>query len=219
MKVYFLLIIGLLSIVACKDKEQVAVNTNSTASSVQGSGDLKDFTIIDIEGSKFKKATKKDENGHAVEEGYVLDGKKSGSWYNYYTDGRVMAIRNFVDGKVEGIYITIDDRGRIVQQSEYKNNYLDGFATLYKIGSRKMKETFYKAGKREGIEKEYFEMGPVQKETSYKNDILDGKMRFYNDKAELIAEYEYKNGEKISGGALKVEGSPVETPSPVESTK
>lgn len=219
MKVYFLLIIGLLSIIACKDKAQPASSATSSTTSVQGSGNLKDFTITDIEGSKVKRATKKDENGHTVEDGFILDGKKTGSWNNYYTDGRVMAIRNFVDGKVEGVYITIDDRGRIVQQSDYKNNYLDGYANLYKIGSRKIKETFYKAGKREGVEKEYFELGPVQKETSYKSDILDGKMRFYNDKSELIAEYEYKNGEKISGGALKVAGSTTETPTATPSTK
>ena len=200
MRYNIIILLSLLFVVACKEKEATA--TKPSSDGVQGTYDLKEFTLIDIEGSSVKRAVKKDENGHTLEEGYVLDGKKTGSWINYYSDGRVMAIRNFIDGKVDGTYLTIDDRGRVVQQASYKNNFLDGYVSIYKVGSRKIKETYYVNGKKEGVEKEYFELGPVQKETSYKNDVLDGKMKFYNDKAELVAEYEYKNGTKVSGGAV-----------------
>ncbi len=210
MRYNIILVLSLTLLISCKEKDTAGVNPKADA--VQGTFDLKEFTLTPIDGSSIQKAVKKDENGHAVEDGYVINGKKTGLWVNYYSDGRVMAIRNFVDGKVDGTYLTIDDRGRVVQQASYKNNFLDGSVSLYKVGSRKMKESYYVNGKREGVEKEYFELGPVQKETSYKNDALDGKMKFYNDKGELIAEYEYKNGVKVSGGAINGATSPQDVP-------
>ncbi|MBL7829990.1 MAG: toxin-antitoxin system YwqK family antitoxin [Saprospiraceae bacterium] len=211
MKFNYLFILGFLLVLACKENKSVST---TPVDPVQGTADLKEFTLTEIAGSNFKRAVKKDENGHTLEEGYVLDGVKTGAWYNYYPDGRVLAVRNFVNGKVDGTYLTIDDRGRVVLQAFYKDNYLDGLVSVYKIGSRKMKETYYKNGKKEGIEREYFELGPPQKESNYKADVLDGKMRFYNEKAELVAEYEYKNGVKVSGGAVNGAQAPAAAQDP-----
>lgn len=200
MKLQFLLIFSILTFFSCKEATKTAENKTD---SIQGSVDIKDFEIADIPGSSYKRAYKKDENGHIIEEGFFLDGKMTGAWFNYYPDGRVVAIRSYIDGKVDGTFITIDDRGRVMLQAMYQNNYLNGMFTEYKNGSRKMKETFYKDGKKEGIQREYFELGPPQKEIEYKNDVIDGKMKFFNDKSELVAEYEYKDGKKISGGIVK----------------
>ncbi len=203
MKLHFLFIISLIAFISCKEGAKTNTATSTpTDNSVQGSGDMKDFEIADIPGSNYKRATKKDENGHTIEEGFFLDGKKTGTWFNYYPDGRVVAIRSFIDGKVDGTFITIDDRGRILLQALYRDNFLNGMVTEYKNGSRRMKETFYKDGKKNGVQREYFELGPPRKEVDYKDDVVDGKVKFFNDKSVLIAEYEYKNGQKVGGGVV-----------------
>jgi len=192
----------LVLMIACKKPAQ---NNNTAPAEVKGTGELKDFVLIDIPGSDAKLAQKKDMNGLVSEAGIVRKGKKNGQWYSQYPDGRMMSIRQYLDDKVEGWFMTFDDRGRIVQQTLYKDNYIDGPCKIYKQGSRLIKEAYYSKGKLNGVVKEFHERGYIQKETNFKMDKIDGKVRFYNDKGEVTLEYEYKDGVKISGPPESIE--------------
>lgn len=199
MKNLLFILVGFIAFSACKAKK-ADENTSKAPTTEQNT--LKDYVITDLPGSEYKLAKYKNPEKKITDVGHILNGKKIGAWFTFYEDGRVLSVRNYIDDKIEGYFISMDPIGRVVQQIEYKNNYADGVATLYE-GRRKVSETTYKQGKKDGIMREFGDANILQKESSYKADSLDGPMKFYNDEAKVTAEFEYKNGKKVSGGITK----------------
>jgi len=199
MKNLSLIILAIMLFTACKNKK--AAENNATTSNAT-TENISNYEITDIPGSEYKMGKFVDKEKKISDVGHFLKGKKIGAWYTFYEDGRILGVRNYINDKIEGYFISIDQLGRVVQQVPYIQNYVDGVASIYD-GRRKVKETSYKHGKKDGVEREFGEENKVQKENTYIADSLDGPMRFYNDEGKLTTEFQYANGRKISGGIVK----------------
>ncbi len=169
---------------------------------------LTGFEMGNIPGSSIQKAVKKNGNGQLVEEGYVLDGKKSGTWTSYHLGEeiiRVKSISNYAAGKKNGLHMEFSNRGQLELHANYLNDVLDGQSLKFKFGTRVEEESNYKNGKLHGTYKMYHGNGKTQKEINYKDGVQHGAFRYYNEEEQMTLEYEYKDGEKVSGGIVKPE--------------
>ena len=166
-----------------------------------GAGDFTGYTLESLPGTSYQRAYRLDGKGEVLEEGLVLNGKKSGSWVMYHPDSYFpKMVYTYADGILNGPTLEYTDRGQLISRTGYKNNELDGTRMVYQYGRLK-EETRFKAGKLDGITRKYSEStGKLQQEIPYKNGRQDGVYRYYNDEGQVTMEYEYKNGEKVSGG-------------------
>ncbi len=163
---------------------------------------LEGFTIENFNNG-LQKATKKNPAGQLLEEGELVNGLKSGAWITYYPeDGRIKTITNFINGKKNGVFLELNDRGSVNLQCHYVNDILHDKWAKYRFGSRAEKEVNYNMGEYDGFYREYYNNGKLLKEVEYKNGVQDGMFRQYSEDEQLIMEYEYKNGEKVSGGIV-----------------
>ena len=186
-----------LILVSCGNNKPASVVAGSTSPGLEG------FTLENIAGTSFQKATKLDGSNILIEEGQVADGKRTGAWISYYPkNGRVKSITQHLNGQKDGLHLEMNDRGSVDIQANYTDDILDGKWVKYKFGTRAEKEVNYRMGKFDGAYREFHKNGKIMKEVMYKNGVQDGKFRQFNDKEQVIMEYEYKDGEKISGGIV-----------------
>ncbi len=171
--------------------------------SSSGKGDFKGFEMTDTGIPGYQQATRKDNKGNVMETGYVLHGKKTGEW-NVYRGRNIVSVKHYIDGKLFGPALTINDRNQVMKMEHYKNDVLDGLTAEYKF-SRPINELHYTKGKLDGTARYYFvNSGKLQKLIDYKNGIIDGTFKQYNEDGELILEYKYDNGKKVSGGVVEL---------------
>jgi len=176
---------------------------SSPAAAVSNSPGIEGFAIENVTGTSIQKATKKDASNVLIEEGQVMDGKRTGTWVSYFPkDSRVKSITSYLNGRKNGVYFEMNDRGSVSIQANYVDDILHGKWVKYKYGSKAEKEINYAMGKYDGAYREYHNNGKMMKEIMYKNGIQDGSFRQFNDKEQVIMEYVYKNGEKVSGGIV-----------------
>lgn len=175
-----------------------ACNTGSNNSS-SGSSDLTGFESTSIPGSNASFVFKGSKDKPS-ETGYVVNGKKNGTWLTYHDEGRIKTLSTYVDGQKTGPYMELSNRGQIEKQIEYQGDKLHGVSTTYKFG-KPIKETPYVNGKIEGRYVEYNDKGDqVAKEVYFKDGKQHGSLKYFDENGKVTLEYEYKNGEKVSGG-------------------
>ncbi|MBK6904486.1 MAG: hypothetical protein IPH04_17210 [Saprospirales bacterium] len=173
---------------------------------VESDGDLAGYTLEKIDGSAFQRAYKM-EGERLIEEGSVLDGKKNGEWVSYHSDikGFPKVIANYVDGKLSGPYMEINEYGQFQVVAQYRNNKLHGRVAKFQY-TRIAEELHYKEGILHGPYTAFFPNSDVkQRSAEFKNGLEDGVTRFYNEQGKITMEYQYKNGEKVSGGMVSEE--------------
>lgn len=164
---------------------------------------IEGYELEDIPGSDQKLAIKKTDAGKLIEQGFFLDGKKTGTWV-MYENGKYefpRKIITYTNNVYSGPYFEFDNhQGYISLKANYKNNKLHGDYATYKI-RRPLLKGHYVDGKKDGEFIDYdYRTGKIQKLETYKNNMLHGPVIFYNDKEEITAEYIYENGEKVEGG-------------------
>jgi antitoxin component YwqK of YwqJK toxin-antitoxin module len=177
----------------------------STSNSVAAEGfNAAGSTVSSIEGTDVKVIETKDANGLLTERGATLNGLKTGTWTTYYSDQRVKTIASYAAGKLNGLYMEINDRGQVELQAFYKDGMLNGKYAKYKQGSRKLEEREYLMDKLNGVFKKYDDrQSKLQQEIHYKDGVQDGLLRYYDEDGNITMEYIYKNGEKVSGGIVE----------------
>jgi antitoxin component YwqK of YwqJK toxin-antitoxin module len=163
--------------------------------------DDKEYEITDIPGTTFKKAERKDPLGAIIEAGFVLDGKKHGTWTTYNQDSQAPEIfMSYIDGALNGPYIEMDAQGRYALIANYKANKLHGHYGKYRIGRAELTAN-YIDGALDGVMAEYnYRNQKIKQEVSYKMGLKHGFMRYYNDEGKITLEYLYKDDERVSGG-------------------
>lgn len=159
------------------------------------------YIVTNVEGSDLQKAERKAADGSVIEEGFLKNGKKTGTWVIYHPNSTVpKTVISYIDGKYNGIYLELNNRGYLELRADYENNLLDGPWAKYRFG-RPTHEAVYEAGKLNGVYREYVpNTGKLQKEITYKDGVMDGPYRFYNEQGAVTLEYEYRNGNKVGGG-------------------
>lgn len=192
---YLFFILLIVSILSC--------DTNSTSTSAPAA-DLAGYTMESIPGSDMQRAVIRRDDGSLQEQGYVRNGKKTGTWTTYFPEkGFPKTITSYVDGNLDGLFIQFTNRGQIESRTGYKMNEFEGLAATYKF-NRLVTEANYKAGKLNGISRNYNELtGKLQTETEYINGQQHGEHKVFNEDGQVIMQYTYENGEKISGGIVE----------------
>jgi antitoxin component YwqK of YwqJK toxin-antitoxin module len=144
-------------------------------------------------------------DGMLVEEGYLKDGVKNGTWITYHPNKKIIkTLATYVDGNLHGTYLEFSNRGQIETKISYNNNTYDGLYGTYKNG-RPVKEMEYVNGELQGIMSEYDGRGNLQKETNFNKGQPHGDMLFYDESGDLMMQYKYENGNKLSGGIIEKE--------------
>ena len=193
MKVFQLLVFCVF-IISCGGN----VNTGAVAN-------LDGFNAEIVPGTNITKATKMNNTGDIIEEGYISNGKRNGMWITYFEGehkGKIKTTASYSDGILNGPFLQYSNRGQIESELHYANNKYNGKYITYKFG-RMLKEVNYKNNDLHGPTREYDNKGNIQKEINYKDGKQHGIMRYYNEQGEVTVEYEYKNGEKVSGGMVE----------------
>jgi antitoxin component YwqK of YwqJK toxin-antitoxin module len=172
-------------------------------SSAPVSADLTGYTVNPIPGSAFSHAVMMKDTVK-FQEGYVLNGTKSGQWVEYHPDGRIAVIQNFIDGKLNGPMLNLDNRGQITAMTTYRDGTLHGMKATYKFG-KPLEEVPYDQGKISGVMRKYYDSSnsfKIMEEAEYKDNKQNGIYRHYNEQGAIDLEYVYRNGEKVSGGIV-----------------
>jgi antitoxin component YwqK of YwqJK toxin-antitoxin module len=178
---------------------------NSGTTTTGAASDLTGYETEQIAGTNVTRAYKKNGVGDIIEEGYVSNGKRNGTWMTYWENenaGRIKTIASYSDGLLNGPYLEFSNRSQIEKEVNYANNKYNGRFAQYKFG-RVEKEINYKDNVLDGKSIDYNTKGNKQKEVNYKNGKLDGKWITFNEEGTVTLEYIYKNGEKVSGGIIE----------------
>lgn len=136
-------------------------------------------------------------SGDAYIVGDYLNGKRSGSWTEFHTNGVLKSVTSYIDGVKQGTHITSDDRGQVEVIASYHNGELDGDWKQYSR-TRVKEERTYINGKLEGTVRIYYPTGKIMEEGLYTNGVRDGISRWYDQEGNVTIEYEYKNGELVN---------------------
>lgn len=153
-------------------------------------------------GNGVKRLTKLDADRNLMEQGYITNGVRNGTWRTYFTGeyaGRVKTITSYVNGALNGPHFEISQRGYVDAESNYKDNVYDGKAVSYKFG-KPIEIKTYKNNILNGPSQEYYTRGGMKKEINFKDGKQHGKLTWWDEEGNITMEYEYHNGEKVSGG-------------------
>jgi antitoxin component YwqK of YwqJK toxin-antitoxin module len=92
----------------------------------------------------------------------------------YYPDGKLKAVLNYKQGKLDGIAQHFYENGNLKERANYRK------------------------GKRERISTTYYEDGTLKEEIGYADDKREGLTRLYDEGGRLIGEAVYRNDQLIS---------------------
>ena len=111
-------------------------------------------TIETVDVSKAKDGKFTASSYECTIEGTVLNGQKVGTCIEYFNSNTYLPkkIVNYVNGKMEGVYVEIDKTGSLTKKAEYKNGELNGQVSEWYRGGRLSKLNTYKNGKLDGNE-------------------------------------------------------------------
>ena len=123
---------------------------------------LTGFEQVDLGGGAIK-AIKKNPAGKIIEEGILISGKKNGAWMTYFEDkdDRIKTLANYVNGNLNGQYLTFSNRGQIETQTSYVNGQYDGVYTKYRFGNVE-EMAIYRNGQMEGTFKQFYNNNKIK---------------------------------------------------------
>ncbi len=154
----------------------------------------------------------------------TTNGIKDGIQTFYHQNGQIASVTPYVDGKKEGRHKRFDSEGRLIEIRDYHNGLLDGLVmqrnpvldfpthkAMYKEGVRHSKEHFffpdgnlrkisyYINGIKEASEIKYYPNGKMKSMINYFHGIIDGPARYFDTNGDEVLKVEYKMGKKIKG--------------------
>ncbi|TXF87867.1 hypothetical protein FUA23_17050 [Neolewinella aurantiaca] len=166
--------------------------------------DNEEFETTEIDGSEALRVERRDPQGRVIEQGFILNGNKHGTWTTYTIDSKApKTIMSYIEGALNGPYIEMDDMGRFALIANYKANVLDGPYGKYKIGRPELIAN-YVDGQLDGVMAEYdYRSNKIKQEVNYKMGKKHGPMRYFNEEGKITLEYVYENDERVSGGIVE----------------
>jgi len=158
---------------------------------------------------------------------FAKNGKATGEWKWYFSDGSLRKIELLMNGVHENEYIEYSQNGDIKLQGEYINGnregpwkinvngyreegqYLDGFKSglwkYYHNNGQLIFQGSFVDGVPDGKHIWYYIDGKIKQEESYIVGIPDGIWNYYNQEGQLTLKIRYDNGIEIEYNAVKIE--------------
>lgn len=159
-----------------------------------------DYSLTPYAGMNgLQKAISIDAQDNVQEEGDLLNGQKEGTWVTYHKNVKahvVASTTTYKNGTKHGLFLKIDERGNLTEKGFYVNGNLEGRVTVFER-SRIMEETDYKNGKIDGERKRYYSNLQLQEAGTFKDGKRDGYARWYDQDGNVTIEFQYKNGKKV----------------------
>src|SRR5580704_5644198 len=161
-------------------------NNEAGAGTELASGDIPSGALREKfdDNPQMEKITINDASGHLSAQGTVLNGKKEGSWTEFYTNGSVKSVTPFVDGKKEGCYVELNNNGQFVKRISFHNNLRHGEYKEFNYSNLK-EMRFYQNDKLEDTVKIYYDNGKVMELGCFKNGTRNGISRWYDQEGKL----------------------------------
>ena len=129
-------------------------------------------------------------NGKKSEEGVNKYGKKGGLWTGWYENGEKQYQAKYIDGKPDGLYTELDNKGRITKKIEYDQGEI---LSEYHIirDETSMTEYHKKNGVLEGLWTRWYGNGQKAEEGLYKNGKRSGNWNawYKNVKKKYTSQY------------------------------
>lgn len=191
----FILLLTTVLFFACGEPAEPAATIATT-------GDFTGYEIAKVAGSEFEKATKKNaQTGQVIEDGFILNGRKTGTWTTYHPTKNltVYTATNYVDGKKEGLYFEAEKNNRVKTIGSFSNDVKHGKWITYNFSRRETEQDFNN-GKLHGFSRTFYKTGKdgqKKEEIQFENGVQNGSYRYYKEDGTISIDYVYKNGEVI----------------------
>ncbi|GCD78249.1 hypothetical protein JCM31826_17310 [Thermaurantimonas aggregans] len=131
------------------------------------------------------------------------NGKRQGIWVYYHPSGNLKTIENYVDNVLDGIRITLNERGYLNIEEYYRMGKLHGEQKIYDGFARLMELKEFTEGVLSGAYKKFNpNTGKISEEGTYVNNQKHGKYIWYYDNGNPAVAYTYKMG-VIEGEAIE----------------
>ena len=176
--------------------------SSAPIATVATTGDFTGYEIAKVAGSVFEKATRKNTNtGQLIEDGFILNGSKTGTWTTYHPNDNltVHTATNYVNGKKEGLYLEAEKNNRVKTIGSYSQDVKHGKWITYNFSRREIEQDFNN-GKLHGFSRTFYKTGKdgqVKEEIQFNNGVQDGVYRYYKEDGTVSMDYVYKNGEIV----------------------
>jgi len=151
--------------------------------------------VIDYENNTQLIVIKTDDKKGEVR-GFLVNGKKHGTWTTYNKDGYPQEIKNYKNGQLHGSTFYMDARSRVKKREDYVENKLNGQVVNYGA-SQIVKKSHHQNDKLEGSYARYYPNGELMEQSYYVNGLKDGESIYYAKSGEVKMKYLYKEGKMI----------------------
>lgn len=139
-------------------------------------------------------------NGNKHENYYFINGKVEGEYIELNENGTIANKNQFKEGNhIDGPCNHYDSNGGLIREHSYRNGRYDGkYVDYYSPGKPKV-EKHYREGNILGEQKEYFENGKIKAVSHFDDQSrYDGIHEAYTESGVLISRDVYNHSKKIS---------------------
>jgi uncharacterized protein len=169
------------------------------------SGPVKSIIKYDKYGNKGKVVFFWDDGTKMAVGNYVNQNVKDSIWLYYATDGILIMLESYKNGKKDGISKKFWRNGKPSQEVPWENDMVNGAYREFYESGKTLVETGYKKGVNDGLFFRYYESNRIAIKGFYKNNMEEGKWQYFDSKGNLLYEIEYKNGVPVNEKQLNEE--------------
>ena len=119
---------------------------------------------------------------------------REGVALSYHPNGKLAVEAPYKDGKLDGVFRSFDENGKLHETIGYLDGEEEGFSILYyENGKKKSRET-YRQGILNGMSEEWDENGKLIRQIPYENGQIHGVVKIYDDMGKVQEDMNFVHG-------------------------
>jgi len=157
-----------------------------------------------------------DQRGYLVSESYYENNLLEGTAKKFFYGTNPASLIDYTHGKINGkkkLYYE-NSAGKLMEESEYKNDIKDGASNFYTISGDPIAEYIYQNNMMQGVQKSYYPGKKIMSEQEFKDNVENGFYKEYYENGKLKSEGNYTKGvlnglwkDYNEDGTLKLQGN------------